>query len=89
MAIRDNQSVPSSRVNKSKKKALVGEDVGECDLQNDGDLVTTTEEVFCFLDFSTLEDGNDRLLRNVGEELPLNASYIPEGHGFLRQFYLS
>jgi len=87
VAIRDNKSVPSSRVDKSKKKALVGEDVGECGLQNDGELVTT-EGPFYFLDFLTLEDGNDRLLRNVGEELSLYASYIPEGHRCLRQFSL-
>ena len=69
MAIWHNQSVPSSRVNKSKKIALVGEEVGECRLQNDGGLVTTTEEAFYFSDFLNLEDGNDRLLRNVGKEL--------------------
>jgi hypothetical protein len=35
--IRDEQTVPSARVNISKKKAFVGEDVGECGLQNDGE----------------------------------------------------
>jgi len=67
-AIWDNQSVPFSMVNKSKKKALVGEDVGECGLQNDRELVTTTEGALYVLDFLSLEDGNDNLLRKVGEE---------------------
>jgi hypothetical protein len=51
----------------------VGEDVGECALQNDGELVTTSEEAFYVLGFLTLEDGKDRLMRNVDEELPLYA----------------
>jgi len=46
----------------------VGEDVGEGGLQDDRELVTTTEGAFYFLDFLTLEDGNERLLRKVGEE---------------------
>jgi hypothetical protein len=50
---RDNLSVPSSRVKKSKKKA---------------------EMKAFFLDFLALEDGTDKLSRNVGAELPLNAA---------------
>jgi hypothetical protein len=45
----DNLSVPSSRVNKPKKKPF-------------------------FLDFLTLEDGTDRLFRNVGKKLTFYAA---------------
>jgi hypothetical protein len=49
---RDNLSVPSSKVNKSKKKPF-------------------------FLDVLTLEDGTDRLSRNVGTELHSTLRNIP------------
>jgi hypothetical protein len=39
-----------------------------------GSSVPTFREVKDFLDFYTLEDGSNRLYRNVGTQLPLNAA---------------
>jgi hypothetical protein len=76
---RDNLTVPSSRVKKSKKvDFLILEDGTNKSSRNVGTVLPLNAEYYPrrahFLDFLTLEDWTDRLSRNVGTELPLNAA---------------
>jgi hypothetical protein len=67
---RDNVSVPSTRVKKSKKSRKPARETrGVCRERR-----VSYAGFLLFLDFLTLEDGTDTLSRNVGKRLPLDAA---------------